>query len=573
MSFESVSVDQFKDNFSAHTELSGVAIGGRVVTFSDEFFAEASNMLKVAPSTSMKGQFGSQGALFDGWETRRHNPSYDWCIIQLGTTGTVVGFDVDTSHFSGNEAPACSIEVLDGVPTENPKVDDAGWTEVLPKTDLGPNARHLFKVPRTEPVNFVKLKMFPDGGIARFRVYGDVSPVHPQDIASSFDLAHVFAGGRVIYVSDQHFGVGANLLLPGRGKDMGDGWETRRSRIKGHKDWVIIKLGAPGYLEHVEIDTAHFKGNFPESCEIHGLYSDNDLDVQAQGGDEATWSLLLPRTKLGPHRQHYFQLENVETAIYSHIKVTIHPDGGIKRVRITGRKALAESSTPSIHMSESTATTQPPLVSIPTTRSAANVTTIPVLPLTAEAFAPFGQVIQGYSERAAAPKDQKITGANAGTAEKYHKQTLLQSSYPPEAGATSGISVYRCHPFTDIAADGSIALTVLERHSYTNQSFIPMGRGDGEGLRDPGHRYLVVVAHNGPDDRPNLLTLRAFLATSAQGITYNSGIWHQPMTVLDKPLDLACVETQIGDGSISDCEILELDMSDQMYKLRLPARA
>jgi len=103
--------------------------------------------------------------------------------------------------------------------------------------------------------------MYPDGGIvgcstfflipsflpvdvnqARFRVYGHVSPVYPSDISSAFDLAHVFSGGRVVYVSDQHFGVGSNLLLPGRGVNMGDGWETKRSRVKGHKDWVIIKL-------------------------------------------------------------------------------------------------------------------------------------------------------------------------------------------------------------------------------------------------------------------------------------------------------------------------------------------
>jgi len=66
--------------------------------------------------------------------------------------------------------------------------------------------------------------------------------VIPVWSTKSFDLAHVFAGGRVEFVSDQHFGVGSNLILPGRGKHMGDGWETKRSRAEGHKDWVIIKL-------------------------------------------------------------------------------------------------------------------------------------------------------------------------------------------------------------------------------------------------------------------------------------------------------------------------------------------
>ncbi|EAU91039.2 allantoicase [Coprinopsis cinerea okayama7 len=564
---QSIPLDHFKETFSTCTELSSTAIGGRIVSVSDEFFAEAFNLLKVEPSTSLKGSFGPNGALYDGWETRRHNPAYDWVIVQLGTSGNIIGFDVDTSNFNGNEAPEASIEVIHGAPAENPSVDDAGWKEVLPRTRLGPNSRHMFKVPTTDVANFVKLKIYPDGGVARFRVYGHVSPVHPID-GSPFDLAHVFAGGRVLEVSDQHFGVGANLLLPGRGKDMGDGWETKRSRTKGHTDWVIIKLGAPGYLEHVEIDTAHFKGNFPESCELHGLYSDNDLDVQVQGN----WTEILPRTKLGPHRQHYFQLENVENTVYSHVKMTIYPDGGVKRVRVIGRKA--DSNTLSTTQPQETVVTpQPPqsLQSNPFSSSTMKVNTIPVLPLTPEGFAPFGSVIQGYSEWTAAPKGAKITKANADTADKFHKQTLLTSSYPPSANATTGISVYRCRPLRDIGADGTVALTVLERHRFTNQTFIPMGRGDGEGLKDPAHRYLVVVAHNGEDDRPDLRTLRAFLATSAQGVTYNEGVWHQPMTVLDKVLDLACVETQIGDGSASDCEILELDTSTELYKLQLPA--
>lgn len=116
------------------------------------------------------------------------------------------------------------------------------WSEILPKTDCGPNAHHYFKIPKSTPVNYVKLNMYPDGGIARFRAYGDVIPVHPRDLTELFDLAHVFAGGSVQATSDQHFGVGSNLILPGRGKDMGDGWETKRSRQKGHCDWALIKL-------------------------------------------------------------------------------------------------------------------------------------------------------------------------------------------------------------------------------------------------------------------------------------------------------------------------------------------
>ncbi|KAF7376361.1 putative allantoicase [Mycena sanguinolenta] len=511
MAARRVPLDAFAEEFSAFTELSSVALGGRVVSVSDDFFAEAFHLLLVEPAPSLKGQFGPNGALFSGWESRRHNPAYDWCIIQLGTSGSISGFDIDTSHFNGNEAPEVSVDVLAGAASEEPGQEDSRWVEVLPKQALGPNSRHLFRIPETTGVNFVKLNMYPDGGIARFRVYGQIIPVHPKDPAEVFDLAHVFAGGRVEFTSDQHFGVGSNLILPGRGKDMGDGWETKRSREKGHKDWAIIRLGAPGALEYAEIDTAHFKGNFPESCELHALVNSGDADWTREDHE---WTAILPRTKLGPHRQHYFQLENVKGQRYTHVKVTIHPDGGIKRVRIFGTKGEGGASV-----------------------SSTNAILVPVLPLTPEAFTPFGQVIQAYADHNAAPKGIKITPANQGSATKFHKLSLLASSYPAEAGATAGISVYRCNPLEGISSEG----------------------GSGEGLTDPGCTYLVVVAKNGDDGRPDVKTVKAFVANASQGVMYNTAAWHQPMTVLGKAMDFACVETQVGDGRLADCEIVELE--------------
>lgn len=242
MSYNRIPLDDFKDPFSTSIELSSVALGGHVVSVSDEFFAEAFHLLLVEPAPSLKGQFGPKGALFSGWESRRHNPNHDWCIIKLGTTGSISGFDIDSSHFNGNEAPEASVDILYCPDGTAPEVNDPRWEELLPKVKLGPNSRHLFSVPPSKGINYVKLNMYPDGGIARFRVYGLVTPVFPPDTSAVFDLAHVFAGGRVVYTSDQHFGVGSNLILPGRGKDMGDGWETKRSRAPGHKDWAIIQL-------------------------------------------------------------------------------------------------------------------------------------------------------------------------------------------------------------------------------------------------------------------------------------------------------------------------------------------
>jgi len=283
--------------------------------------------------------------------------------------------------------------------------------------------------------------------------------------------------------------------------------------------------GAPAVLLEVELDTNHFLGNFPESCEVHALRSSQDFDWASSLPEETQWALILPRTKLGAHRQHYFELENVEDQIYTHVKVTIFPDGGLKRVRLTGRKMEAEAL-----LMETDVKQHVPTSSIsPASTHQSQITTILVVPLTSEGFDPFGQVIQAYDEGLNL-NGIKATLANEGTAIKFHKLSLLTESYSPEAGATTGISVFRCKAFEGIT-DRVAVLKTLERHPFTSQAFIPMGRGDG--LSDAGDKYLVVVAHNGSDDRPDMKSLKAFLATSAQGISYNKGVWRKWPSMLD----------------------------------------
>jgi len=425
-------------------------------------------------------------------------------------------------------------------------------------------------VPETQAVNCVKLNIHPDGGIARFRVYGNVTPVHPKYPGELFDMAHVYAGGKVVFTSDQHFGVGSNLILPGRGKDMSDGWETKRSRQPSHKDWAIIKLGAAGHLSHVVIDTANFKGNFPQSCELYAVHSASEIPPHPEShpppstcyptsengapttkGDE--WTLVLPQVQLGPHREHYFQLESAGKGAFTHVRLTVFPDGGVKRVRAFGSKVPILGEEAAVHGFEHVETGDRILGDMAVEEDHKGLQKIPALPLTPEAFAPYGQVIQSYTDITSAPRSVKITPANFGTATKYHKLSLLESSYPGHAGATTGISVYMCQP-AEVAKNGTkreVLLKALERHPFTNQAFLPMSQ-EGDKV------YLVVVAKNGPDDRPNIGTLRAFVARGNQGITYNTGIWHQPMTVLDGPMDLACVETQIGNGEAADCEVIKV---------------
>lgn len=309
--------------------------------------------------------------------------------------------------------------------------------------------------------------------------------------------------------------------------------------------------GAAGRLQVAEIDTAHFKGNFPESCELHGYLS---AEREVPTGDSELWIPIMSRARLGPNRRHFFQLETNPEQVFTHVKVTIYPDGGIKRVRIVGTRGASQTAA-TVVSGEGLVDTEA-VVAQSVEMIAQGVTrrkVVPVLPLTHEAFAPYGQVIQAYGDPAAAPRGTKITPANGGTASKFHKLALPRASYPDGAGATCGLSAYRCQPVA--VENGRLRLGVVERHPYTNQAFVPMGGGGTEGdeaIRDPGKRYLVVVALNGEDDRPDLKTVRAFVASAGQGVMYNPGVWRkclvcasmvrswvffptdQPMTVLDK---------------------------------------
>lgn len=339
---------------------------------------------------------------------------------------------------------------------------------------------------------------------------------------------------------------------------MGDGWETKRSRQPSHKDWVVIKLygtithvfvalsnvdvytsGTPTLLSHVVIDTIHFKGNFPQYCELHAINSTLDIpphskshappptcyppsESRAPASSEDGWALVLPQVYLGPHREHSFQVDSAEKGVFTHVRLTIYPDGGVKRVRVFGRKDADSSVNIPLDRPEDTEAGNTAVkIPAPKVQQAAR-RTVPALPLTLEAFAPFGQVIQSYPDIHATPHGIKITPANFGTATKYHKLALLESSYPETAGATAGISVYRCQPAKVLYSDAGreVDVTALERHPYTNQAFLPMGE-------ESRKKYLVVVAKNGEDDKPDISSLRAFVAAGNQGIVYKTAVWRE----------------------------------------------
>jgi allantoicase len=335
-----IPADQIDETFkSNYTDLISAPLGSKIVAFSDEWFAAASNLTTKTAPISRPGVFVHSGAWYDGWETRRHNTEEaDWVIIRLGTaSGKVAGVEIDTAFFNGNHAPEIAVE---GTFADS---DDAvkekgfsGWETILSKQECGPSQRHgwLLDQITEKAYTHVRLLMYPDGGIARFRLYGNAVPVFPQDTSAVFELSATVMGGVATACSDQHFGTKDNLLLPGRGHDMGDGWETKRTRGE-HVDWTIVRLGAAGEIDNIVIDTAHFRGNFPQKVQVFAGSFEKDPQQDSEG-----WVEVLKPQKSGPDVEIRYQgeLENVKGERYTHAKLVIIPDGGVKRFRVFGRR-------------------------------------------------------------------------------------------------------------------------------------------------------------------------------------------------------------------------------------------
>ena len=332
--------DHSTASFVALADLASSRVGGRAVAASDEFFAPKSNLVNPAAPIFIPGKFTHRGKWMDGWESRRRRTAgHDWCVVALGMRGRVRGVNVDTTHFSGNQPSECSIDALDssGPLTIGQYAAPTVWTQILARSPLRADTGNLFEIDDGRPWTHVRLNIFPDGGVARLRVYGDVA-VDWRRVAPRgrvVDLAAIAHGGLVLGVSDMHFGARDNLIMPGRAKNMGDGWETRRRRGPGH-DWAIVRLGAPGIVSRVEIDTNHFKGNYPDRASLEGCLTPGaELPVL----ETASWLEILPPSNLRPHHRHFFSKELRPAGPVSHVRLNIFPDGGVSRLRIHGTLA------------------------------------------------------------------------------------------------------------------------------------------------------------------------------------------------------------------------------------------
>ncbi|MDI2131512.1 allantoicase [Yinghuangia seranimata] len=330
-------------NTTDFTELPNLAarpLGAGVVAANDEWFADKENLLLAETPVFQPHTFGPKGQIMDGWETRRRRgvsaeephvrpDDHDWAVVRLGAAGVVRGVVVDTAHFVGNYPPYASVEAayLPGHPDlADVLADDVAWTEIVPRSPLKGDTAHRFDVAVEKRFTHVRLNIFPDGGVARLRVHGEVVPDADYLDGLMVDVAAADLGGVAEAASDRFFSSPHNINAPGRSRVMGEGWETRRRRDDGH-DWVRIKLAGPADIAAVEIDTDHYKGNAPGWIRL--------VATDGTPEDEASWYEILPRTRVQPDTRHRFRVAPGRSA--THVRVEVYPCGGVARLRLLGR--------------------------------------------------------------------------------------------------------------------------------------------------------------------------------------------------------------------------------------------
>ena len=321
-----------KNNINNFVNLASPKLGTKVMSFSDDFFGKVSRMLNDKVPQFIEDKYDNHGKWMDGWESkRRRDGGHDWAIIKLGSPGKVYEIEIDTSFFTGNYPPFASIQ---GLYSEKKPDHNDDWKIILKKQKLQGDKVHNFKV-NSAKVNYIRFQIFPDGGIARLRLLGHVEIDLEKFKNKKIELSSLNLGGKIIAYNNAHYGDVSALLTSGRGKTMGDGWETRRRREPGN-DWIIIKLAKSGIIEEIEIDTAHFKGNFPDKASISAAFFDEKEKVSSIIKQNKNWKEILPPTKLKADKIHRFK-KIIRSDEVNYVKLNIFPDGGVSRFRVFGK--------------------------------------------------------------------------------------------------------------------------------------------------------------------------------------------------------------------------------------------
>ena len=316
--------------------LASPKMGTKILAFSDDFFGEVTRMLNDKDPIFIEDKYDNHGKWMDGWESkRRRDGGNDWAILKLGSAGIISKIEIDTSYFTGNFPPFFSLE---GIYSETEPNKDSNWKSLIAKTNLVGDCKNNFELNLKEKFNFVRLQIFPDGGVARIRLFGEVKynwdRFNNEEI---IELSSLKLGGSILAYNNAHYGDVSALLSEGRGKTMGDGWETRRRREPGN-DWIIIKLAQKGIIEKIEIDTAHFKGNYPDRASIQAISIDKNITTKDLIQGSENWDVILDETKLTADNIHEYEINSNSKAEATHIRLNIYPDGGVSRLRIFGKK-------------------------------------------------------------------------------------------------------------------------------------------------------------------------------------------------------------------------------------------
>ena len=290
-------------SFATLPDLASRALAGSVVYANDELFAQRENLITPGRAVFSTEDFGHKGKVYDGWETRRRREDgHDWAIVRLGVPGVVRGVDIDTSWFKGNYPPHASVEAasFEWHPSEA-ELESADWVTLVEKSPIKGDTDNYFDVTDERRFTHVRLSIFPDGGVARFRVHGEPVP-DPRFLTGTVDLAGLENGGAVVDCSNMFYSSPTQILLPGRARIMGEGWENARRRDGGN-DHVTVALAAPGLVRRIEVDTSYFVGNAAGWARLSGVNeATGDVD------DPSTWEELVPKTRLQPDTRHFFRV-------------------------------------------------------------------------------------------------------------------------------------------------------------------------------------------------------------------------------------------------------------------------
>jgi allantoicase len=339
-------------SFAALPDLASRELGSSVVFANDELFAEKENLIKPGAPVFVTADFGHKGKTYDGWETRRRREvGHDHAIVRLGVPGVVHGVVVDTAFFRGNYPPQVSVEAAraDGYPSPA-ELAALRWETLVGLTDAKGDTANFYAVNDRRRWSHVRLSIYPDGGVARFRVHGQLVP-DPAFMSGTIDLAAMENGGQVVGCSDSFYSSPANLIMPGRPRVMSDGWENARRRGPGH-DYVILRLAAAGRVQHVEVDTSYFVGNAPGWIALSAGHAGDTAPAgyggsaapagkagsTAPAGDAAveglSWWEVLSEMRVQPDTRHRFLVDSPRAA--THVRLDVIPDGGLARLRVHG---------------------------------------------------------------------------------------------------------------------------------------------------------------------------------------------------------------------------------------------